>query len=407
MNPSRLLTAVAAAAILAVPAAAGTPSPTFWNVPGTDTDLRVYGMVTLDAAYDFKNATGPAGSLPLAPNVDAATSSDQFDMTDNTLTRFGFDSRTQSPFGPIATKLECDFGQVTGGANTLHIRKAYGTIEGWLFGQNDTTFSDPAAHPEYIDWVGLVGDYLGGYRRPPQVRYTCDLSKEASLIFAIEKTTYGIPPTTRPAIGGYLASSNSQNSSTFPGSLVAACNYGDGWGHVRATVGRQKYAQTAWNSVAQVTQSKATVSWALSGNVRFGKDNFTWHEGVGDGLYGAVLGDGVYIGANGQPYSIQTLQSNYGYAHPWNSRVRSNAFFSEARFNEDAAKGVTGAFVHTWDQYGANTFVEWTHAVTLGVEYIYGVARTFSGAAFANPDGSRTGKFTESKLRVEMIFQFN
>ncbi len=88
-----------------------------FRVPGTDTQVRLYGFAKLTASYDLgpRNQTdAPAPqSIPLTGSAADRQGGD-FGMTAR-FSRFGFDTRTLTAWGTLETRLEGDFG---GGAPT-------------------------------------------------------------------------------------------------------------------------------------------------------------------------------------------------------------------------------------------------------------------------------------------------
>jgi hypothetical protein len=76
--------------------------------------------------------------------------------------------------------LEADFA---GSGNTLRLRHAYGQWRRFLFGQTWSTFADPDAEPDGIDFEGLNAkvDF-----RQPQVRWSWAAAETLRVAFALE-----------------------------------------------------------------------------------------------------------------------------------------------------------------------------------------------------------------------------
>ena len=91
-----------------------------------------------------------------------------------------FDARTPSAWGEIKAYIEMDFSATLettfSGATTVtngwapRFRKGYGTIGGFLAGQETGIFHDPDADAELLDFGG--GASTAGRARVPQVKYT-------------------------------------------------------------------------------------------------------------------------------------------------------------------------------------------------------------------------------------------
>ncbi len=103
-----------------------------FRVPGTDTQVRLYGFAKVTAWTDAssRNQTdAPAPSLlPLRGSPQDREGGD-FGMTAR-FSRFGVDTRTLTPWGTLETRLEGDFG---GGAATssnavFRLRQAWAEI---------------------------------------------------------------------------------------------------------------------------------------------------------------------------------------------------------------------------------------------------------------------------------------
>jgi hypothetical protein len=389
-----------AALLLAAPCVMAADAPGFFKLPGTETSMQIYGYVALDATYDAKGDTGPLAGLSNADGTvsDDATAKNQWDMTAAT-SRLGVKTSTPSEFGDINLKLEGDFAKANGSAATFRLRHAYGEVGGFLFGQATSNFVDPDGSPDYMDWDGLLGDYYGT-SRTPQARYTMNINKQSAVSVSIEKDYTGSFFTTTDE-----ANTNTANKRNFPGAFVAAFNYGDSWGHVRAAGAYQKYS--AWTAATDSTKSKTSFSWTLSGNVNLGEDSLVAHVGVGDGQYGAGLQDKAYQDtATSDIYLVQATQWDLGYTHVWTKASRSNLFVSQVSYSEDADKGMTGAAFKTYNQIGVNHIVKIGKNAQFGAEYIWGEAKTFDSGAITNPDGSTTDKISESKLRLQFKVNF-
>ena len=77
--------------------------------------------------------------------------------------------------------IEADFA---GGKDRLRLRHAFGQWGRWLIGQAFSTFSDPEAEPDGLDFEGLNAISL---LRQPQVRYTQKLGARLKLAGAFEE----------------------------------------------------------------------------------------------------------------------------------------------------------------------------------------------------------------------------
>ena len=94
--------------------------------------------------------------------------------------RFNFDLRTPTGVGHMRAFIEADFA---GGNNSLRLRHAYGQWRRWIFGQTWSTFSDPEAEPDGIDFEGLNAIILF---RQAMIRWTAAPAERIRVAFALE-----------------------------------------------------------------------------------------------------------------------------------------------------------------------------------------------------------------------------
>jgi hypothetical protein len=157
--------------------------PGSFKIPGTDAALRIGGRVRMTYINSF-DAIGSddrfvASSIPIAGSEEAGkTSRVEFSVIPS---RFNFDLRTPTGVGYVRAFIEADFA---GSVETLRLRHAFGQWGRWLLGQAWSTFSDPEADPDGIDFEGLNAISLN---RQPQIRWTRPLSENTSLAIAFEE----------------------------------------------------------------------------------------------------------------------------------------------------------------------------------------------------------------------------
>jgi hypothetical protein len=182
----------------------GGSFPRSFLIPGTDTSIRVGGVITEEMDYWFNggptNSTpqtttigdnGVVLSVPLhghvlgAANNARSRSTSIFSMTAKE-SKVNFETRTPTAYGEARTFMEFDWAGsgsfAPGGANPTSVsdnlvprlRFAYATLGGFLAGQANSNFSDPDANGETIDFGGNVGE--AGVVRLPQIRYTVPLA---------------------------------------------------------------------------------------------------------------------------------------------------------------------------------------------------------------------------------------
>ncbi len=176
--------------------------PRSFLIPGTDTSLRIGGLVRTTVQWyasgaanggqlnnqggqinhtflDGPGGTGNLASIPLNNSI-AHSRSSTFDISPRT-SRVLLDARTPTAWGEAKAYIEFDWavnntntvdsstcGTTCGWLNRL--RKAYGTLGGFLAGQETGILHDPDADPELADQGGMATS--AGRARSPQIKYT-------------------------------------------------------------------------------------------------------------------------------------------------------------------------------------------------------------------------------------------
>ena len=410
------------ACLLAIPAMADAPKG-YFQVPGTDTAIQLYGNACFDVVVDGVQHGGVMTGLSSASitSPDDSKPKNVWDMTMDE-SRFGMRTVTPSAYGDIKTRFEMDFLGTNKDSETktimsgesknyAHVRQMYGEFNGFLAGKTDSNFEDPDGSPNYIDWDGLLADWYG-VGRINQLRYTTELNKQMVLSVAFEQNA-GLN------LGG-------NGGGQLPGSLTARLQYADKWGHISFAGAYSKYSAFNDTYVAAVpagtnpvtpavpakagttsTSSKDTFDWAVAGHFQFGEDSLVYHFGVGEGQNGAGLQDAVVTATNGQLAVVMAKQVEVGYEHFWTPKVHTNLFGSWVGYTRDDSKGITGTSFKSYIQVGANALWNITRTMQYGVEYIYGVAKTFDDNTIINPDLSTTNAVHESKLHFQFKYKFN
>jgi hypothetical protein len=311
--------------------------PGSFRIPGTDAALKIGGQVRVTLVESFD----PIGmsdrfitsSIPVEGSEVAGRGS-RLTLT-AIPSRFNLDFRTPTDIGDMRAFIEADFA---GASRTLRLRHAFGQWGKFLFGQTWSTFADPEAEPDGIDFEGLNAISLF---RQVQVRYTAPLSATLSLAASIENP--------EPAVTG--ASGISQLPDfvlrgrwdprlTLPGFLGLRKI-----GHVQlAVVVRQIRAEPT------PTDSVATAGFGvgLSGRLNAGwireDDDVTfsayWGKGIGRYItdldsYGGQ--DAYYDLATGKLETLQAMAAYAGYELAWTKALRSTLTFGWVRvWNVDA-----------------------------------------------------------------------
>ena len=231
--------------------------------------------------------------------------------------RFNFDLRTPTGVGYMRAFIEGDFA---GSNNTLRLRHAYGQWRRAIFGQTWSTFSDPEAEPDGIDFEGLNAIVLF---RQPQIRWSFPLSERLRMAFALENPRPDLTGATginrlpdvvtrvrwEPRDGGHVQLSGVVRQlrgepDDFPNEIVAARGYG-----------------------INISGRLPVLFWSK-------RDQFLFQHNLGSGLgrYISDLGslggqDGVFDSTTHTLRLLDVFSGYVGYEHWWTERLRSSASF--------------------------------------------------------------------------------
>ena len=399
-----------------------------FRVPGTDTQVRLYGFAKLTGYYDFggRNQTDapPPQGIPLAGS-QADQQGGDFGMTAR-FSRFGFDTRTLTGWGTLETRLEGDFG---GGAPTstnavFRLRQAWAELGDErlrvLIGQANSLWNE-GVFETIIDATNLNQSFI----RQAQIRVTGRLAEGVTGMLSIEA-----PETSYTSAAGAFTPGGSLDGGASPAfnsapDLLARVS----WRHDGAEVmGRALVRQlelrtdgTAAAGVAPV--SDTALAWGVSGLVRLPmrwlSDSFGPDEIVGMAFYGEGIGR-YFAGQNsgqdaltnlGLPGVLQagldpipTYGATIAYRRFWTDQLRSNVTYAYARSDFPGyAMGFTpGSAAATslnreyqqvfanliWSPFGTvHNGVFSSGWLDLGVEYLFTRRDLFGGAQAGGPAG--------------------
>jgi hypothetical protein len=262
----------------------------------------------------------------------------------------------------IGSRVEVDFQAYPSTADqrnanpaTPALRRAYVTVDDWLFGQEWTNFLDPATFPESADYIGPEAAAV--LARQPQVRY-----RHGNLYVSVEN-----PETTlTPFKGGARLVTG---DSHVPDVIVRydAPQRSGGLLSIAGMVRQLRSDTDASDDTA--------LAWgvSLAGKVAVGdRDDLRFEINGGKGI-------GRYIGSNfvndgqlderGRIRPIPVLASFASYRHFWTDTLRSNIMYA---FQRDwNYRALTGAAENRFTD-DAHVNLVWTpvQSVDVGAEYI-------------------------------------
>lgn len=162
--------------------------PGSFRIPGSNAAMKIGGWVWASLVQTF-DALGSDDrfltySIPIEGTPEAGKG-ERLSLWAGP-SKFNFDVRTPTALGQMRAFIETDFG---GENKTLRLRHAYGQYGGLIIGQTWSTFSDPDADHEDIDFEGLNAENV---QRQAQARYTMPLREDLRLAMAIEYPTASI-----------------------------------------------------------------------------------------------------------------------------------------------------------------------------------------------------------------------
>jgi hypothetical protein len=396
-----------------------------FRVPGTETQVRLYGFAKLSAWTDAngRNQTDAPlpGGIPLSGSPAAQQGGD-FGMTAR-FSRFGVDTRSLTAWGTLETRLEGDFG---GGSPTssnavFRLRQAWGELGDErlrvLVGQANSLWNE-GVYETLIDATNLNQSFI----RQAQLRLTARLAPGLTGQVSIEA-----PETQYTAAAGVFTPGSTLDGGASPAfnnapDLLARLNYRkDGLEIGLRGMLRQLQIRPAGTAAAQPfsgTTSATGVGGAA--HMRFpmrwlseslGADEFLAMAYVGEGMgrYFAGSTNGQDALSNiGMPgltgrVSLDPVPAwgvTAGYRRFWTPQIRTNLSYSFSRqdFPSYALAFAPGSAAATslnrdvqqvfaniiWSPFGqVRNGVFGSGWLDIGFEYLYTRRDLYGGAAAA------------------------
>ncbi len=308
------------------------------RVPGTNGAIKFGGFVKVV----YVNSLDPilsrdrflVGSIPVVDEFDSAQR--QTNLAANQ-SRFNVEVRENSSLGKFRAFIEGDFGEEN---NTFRLRHAFGQYKAVLAGQTWSTFYDPQAAPEEVDFEGISGKVL---LRQPQVRWFPKIGEDWDLQVALEDpqaqvTEYCDP--NNPADGGCGNDVRviADGASDIPDGIVSIRRNWSKRNYVKvAAVVRDIRAISNYNDVNTTDSTTGwglTVSSVIRTNWWTESDNFklqlTGGRGIGRYINDTTSIDGLDAVFD-ESQNIRALPLIAGFAayeHWWSQRMRSTLLFS-------------------------------------------------------------------------------
>lgn len=372
------------------------PAPAASAAPGDgfrigDHTVKLGGFIKMDATASTYSDGDPAngdalrefylpGSIPVGGD-DEATATD-FNARQ---TRFWFTTDGLVGGHKVGSRVEMDFQVLPGAGDqrttspaNLSLRRAFVTIDNWLFGQEWTNFQNINVLPETADYIGPSEGTV--FARQAQIRYT-----RGPFSISVEN-----PETTvTPFEGGtrIVADDNSLPD------LTARYVMARPWGEVQLS---GLLRQLKYENPATDIDSTAT-GWGLSASTKLkvgSQDDLRFMISGGEGV-GRYIGlnfsnDAVLTG-DGDLETIGVIAGFAAYRHIWRPGWRSNLIYSVQEVDNDTV--LTGLGVNSSAQSVRGNLI-WTPLTgfDVGAELMFGERELESGL---NGDMTRLSLFAK------------
>jgi hypothetical protein len=425
-----------------------------FRVPGTETQVRLYGFVKLTSWHDLdtRNQTDapPPATIPLGGTVAAQQGGD-YGMTAR-FSRVGLDTRSETGWGRVETRLEGDFG---GGSPTssnavFRLRQAWAELtlpdDEWrvLIGQTNSLWNE-GMFETLIDATNLNQSFV----RQAQLRLTRVWSDPARNRTITGQVALEAPETNYVGVAGLVTPTQNTDGSASPAINTAPDLHGrltwrqDGWEGVLRGMVRQLSINTSGTTAPAPQGEQDTLGWGVAGHVRmpmrvvapaFGPGELIGMgfvgQGIGRYLFGntggpdAITNLGLSSAAGG--FDMEAIQSwglTAAYRRFWTPQLRSNVSYSWAKLDyPDYARQFTPGSAAAlslndelqqvfanliWSPFAtprADGSVD-TGWLDVGVEYLYTRRDLFGGAAAAMGAGG-VGHGVQNRVLFGAVARF-
>lgn len=355
------------------------------RIPGTGAAMKIGGFVkgTLVKSFDPLATTDRfiVGSIPVG-GAEAGVE-EESSLTANQ-SRLNLEMRDKTGVGELRGFVEADFAA---SGDTFRLRHAYGQYRNLLTGKTWSTFFDPLAGPEEIDFEGINGRTI---LRQTQIRFFPRIGRDWDLQVALEDPQSevseidfsGSPDPDDPAYNpGFGQEKISDGVSEWPDLVASIRRTWFGRWHLKtAFVAHQVRAQYSQDPRLP-TKNELGLGFSASGAFKApwfdDRDNIKFQAIVGEGI-GHYVNDPSSVGGQDGVFTpdgskIKTLPIVAGFAayqHWWSNTLRSNFIVSGVEVdNEDFQPG--SAYKRTVRASG-NLFWSPTPRVDVAAEFIWG-----------------------------------
>lgn len=361
------------------PAPVATPAPDGFRI-GNNV-LRIGGFVKADFIASQYSAGDPANGDPMRefylPGAIPVGGADESTATDFNArqTRFWLTTEGLISGHRVGSRIEMDFqvlpgtgDQRTTSPSTPALRRAFVTIDNWLFGQEWTNFQNLSVLPDTADYVGSSEGTV--FARQVQLRYT-----RGPFSIAVENPETTVTP--------YLAATRIIADDNSLPDLTVRYAISRPWGEasIAGLVRQLRYETTGAGAI-----ESATVGWGLSAaaKIKVGpRDDLRLMVSGGEGIgryVGLNFANDAVLDANGDLQAIGLIAGFASYRHVWSPQWRSNLTWSAQNVDND--RTLIGLSTNRSAQSLRGNLI-WTPlpAMDVGAELMYGERELESGAS--------------------------
>jgi hypothetical protein len=362
----------------------------FFQLPGTQTILKIGGYFKTDFIYDLKPAGNVDAFVPSSFPIPTVVGVNNANVSVRP-TRLSLDFRIPTTkVGEVRFYLEGDFFGTN--STTPRLRHAYAQVKNVLVGQTFTNFMDPDASPDTLDFQGPNGFVS---IRNPQIRYGFALGSSTTFYVSLEKPSSDVTFTT-PQF-------TDQPNAPAP----------DGTVRLRKEFERGHFQVSGlFRSIAAFLpdgKTDAVFGWGVNvatGVKTFGKDNVIFEVAAGHGV-SRYIQDTSGLGIDAEPTSTPiphllatpAVGIEAAYQHYWRKTLRSSAVYSYAAVNNANLAPPTTYNHATYT--GANMIWNPYGSLNVGAEFLYGWAMEQSGLKANAPRIQFSAKYSFVKVDAD------
>jgi hypothetical protein len=309
------------------------------------------------------------GFNPVVMDPNSSKNGDQSEFSASE-SRVNMEILTDSRFGTVRTFVEVD------AVDTIRLRYAFFEVNGFTFGQTDTTFGDSSAWPaDMVDFQGPLSIYS---HRRAQIAYSDSFDSGFSYTASL------VQPDTD--LGG--DATNIESLNTDRPDMVATIKQSGDWGHV-ALSGAYTSARTNTAQLDSSTridgyaaQIGTSINMPWNGSIAA---SYSYADGSNEYIYALNGLDGYsYAVVDGKAETIATSGWTVAYNQTLTETISGSVYYSYIDIdNEDLTQDqlTSSEGTVTDSSYmGASAFWQADTNMKFGAEYLYGENSHINGA---------------------------